>query len=91
MTCTLAAAACGGAPTRAPSAPAAPRPSILLITLDTTRADAMGPEAVGVSIYRELAELPPFNPDLDSDCAPAAVTRTEQATELGAETSTDAT
>ena len=35
----------------------------------------LAPEAVGVSIYRELAELPPFNPDLDSDCAPAAVTR----------------
>jgi arylsulfatase A-like enzyme/thioredoxin-like negative regulator of GroEL len=34
----------------APSTPAAqPRPSILLITLDTTRADAIGPDAVGVS------------------------------------------
>jgi chromate reductase, NAD(P)H dehydrogenase (quinone) len=28
-----------------------------------------------VSIYAELAELPPFNPDLDSDPAPAAVAR----------------
>jgi tetratricopeptide (TPR) repeat protein len=28
---------------------AAPRPSILLITLDTTRADSIGPEAAGVS------------------------------------------
>ena len=27
----------------------APRPSILLLTLDTTRADALGPDAVGVS------------------------------------------
>lgn len=32
-----------------PRVTAAPRPSILLITLDTTRADAMGPDAVGVS------------------------------------------
>jgi len=30
------------------------RPSILLVTLDTTRADAMGPEAAGV-------ETPAFN------------------------------
>jgi choline-sulfatase len=29
--------------------PAAPRPSILFVTLDTTRADAAGPEAVGVT------------------------------------------
>ena len=36
----------------APSTPA--RPSILLITLDTTRADAIGPEAVGV-------QTPAFN------------------------------
>ena len=32
-------------------------------------------ETVEVSIYRELAELPPFNPDLDRDGAPAAVAR----------------
>jgi choline-sulfatase len=33
-----------------PSAPAAvPRPSILFVTLDTTRADAVGPEASGVT------------------------------------------
>jgi arylsulfatase A-like enzyme/tetratricopeptide (TPR) repeat protein len=31
------------------TAPAAPRPSILFVTLDTTRADAAGPEAVGVT------------------------------------------
>src|SRR5438270_5723799 len=29
--------------------PAAPRPSILFVTLDTTRADAVGPEAAGVT------------------------------------------
>ena len=28
-----------------------------------------------MSIYRGLAELPPFNPDLDGDSAPEAVTR----------------
>jgi chromate reductase, NAD(P)H dehydrogenase (quinone) len=28
-----------------------------------------------ISIYRGLAEIPPFNPDLDSDSAPEAVTR----------------
>jgi choline-sulfatase len=43
--------ACGGADR--PAAPAV-RPSILLITLDTTRADAIGPEAPG-------ADTPAFN------------------------------
>jgi NAD(P)H-dependent FMN reductase len=33
------------------------------------------PDAVDVSICRELAELPHFNPDLDGDRAPATVTR----------------
>ncbi len=28
-----------------------------------------------MSIYRELAELPPFNPDLDDGRAPASITR----------------
>jgi NAD(P)H-dependent FMN reductase len=28
-----------------------------------------------VSIYRELADIPPFNPDLDTDVVPAAVSR----------------
>jgi choline-sulfatase len=37
-----------------PAAPPAVRPSILLITLDTTRADAIGPDAAGV-------ETPAFN------------------------------
>lgn len=47
----LAVSACGrgSRPGPEPSAvPAAPRPSILLVTLDTTRADAIGPEASGV-------------------------------------------
>ena len=37
----------GAKPTRTQSSAA--RPSILLVTLDTTRADAMGPDARGVS------------------------------------------
>jgi arylsulfatase A-like enzyme/Tfp pilus assembly protein PilF len=49
------AAGCNRAPAPASSAgPAALRPSILLVTLDTTRADAIGPEAAGV-------ETPAFN------------------------------
>jgi chromate reductase, NAD(P)H dehydrogenase (quinone) len=35
----------------------------------------LAPDAVAVSIYRELEALPPFNPDLDEDNAPAAVAR----------------
>jgi chromate reductase, NAD(P)H dehydrogenase (quinone) len=35
----------------------------------------LAPDAVDVSIYRELVELPPFNPDHDSGRAPAAVAR----------------
>lgn len=35
----------------------------------------LAPEAIEVSIYEELAELPPFNPDLDGDRPSAAVTR----------------
>jgi arylsulfatase A-like enzyme/Tfp pilus assembly protein PilF len=43
--CVLAAALWGAACGREPTpAPAAARPSILLVTLDTTRADAVGPE-----------------------------------------------
>jgi len=41
----LGLVACGPRPGPQPSAP---RPSILLVTLDTTRADAIGPEARGV-------------------------------------------
>ena len=45
-----ALSACGSGQPKAASkkAPAAARPSILLVTLDTTRADAVGPEAVGI-------------------------------------------
>lgn len=46
----VVAGACG----RAPASPPAPRPSILLVTLDTTRADSIGPSAKGV-------ETPSFN------------------------------
>jgi arylsulfatase A-like enzyme/tetratricopeptide (TPR) repeat protein len=43
------AAACSG-PAGGPASPVkATRPSILLVTLDTTRADAIGPEAVGIT------------------------------------------
>jgi tetratricopeptide (TPR) repeat protein len=51
---TLAAAACGGGPAQSPAPPPQVRPSILLVTLDTTRADAVGPDARGV-------ETPAFN------------------------------
>ncbi len=34
----------------------------------------LAPDTVETSIYRGLAELPPFNPDLDGDPAPEAVT-----------------
>ena len=48
-------ASCGGTATAPAPAPAAsPKPSILLVTLDTTRADAIGPGARGV-------ETPAFN------------------------------
>ncbi len=50
LTAAVLAGACGG--TTEPGAHATPttatRPSILLVTLDTTRADAIGPEAKGV-------------------------------------------
>jgi choline-sulfatase len=44
------ASACGNAPDARPGAPATSvaRPSILLVTLDTTRADSIGPDAAGV-------------------------------------------
>jgi choline-sulfatase len=38
---------CAGSPGPAPS-PSPSRPSVLLVTLDTTRADSIGPEAAGV-------------------------------------------
>jgi arylsulfatase A-like enzyme/tetratricopeptide (TPR) repeat protein len=46
----LTAAACRGDKAQpGPAKPADARPSILLVTLDTTRADAVGPEAVGIT------------------------------------------
>ena len=45
MTLPLLAAACGRSETDRSSAPVTSRPSILLVTLDTTRADAIGPGA----------------------------------------------
>src|SRR3954453_6423041 len=33
------------------------------------------PAGVELSIYSELGDIPPFNPDLDTDAAPAAVAR----------------
>lgn len=50
----LAAAACGSRQASAPSSTVQAPPSILLVTLDTTRADSIGPEAKGV-------ETPSFN------------------------------
>ena len=55
LACLLAVSACGGATPSGPPSTAPPaRPSILLVTLDTTRADAIGPEARGV-------DTPAFN------------------------------
>jgi arylsulfatase A-like enzyme/Flp pilus assembly protein TadD len=53
LLCVALAAACRQPRDPAPAAPAE-RPSILLITLDTTRADSIGPEASGI-------ETPAFN------------------------------
>jgi len=53
LLCLMVIACCSCSRTPPTSAPA-PRPSILLITLDTTRADAIGPEASGI-------ETPAFN------------------------------
>jgi chromate reductase, NAD(P)H dehydrogenase (quinone) len=39
----------------------------------------LAPWTVDVSIYRELEALPPFNPDLDGDVVPAAVSRFRRA------------
>jgi choline-sulfatase len=47
LAAALLAAACGRDRAPRAAAPAA-RPSILLVTLDTTRADAIGPEATGI-------------------------------------------
>ena len=56
LAAVLLGAACRSGEQAAASKPATPaaRPSILLVTLDTTRADAIGPDAVGI-------ETPAFN------------------------------
>ena len=48
LAAALAAAACGSPRALDPAPSPAARPSILLVTLDTTRADAVGPEAKDV-------------------------------------------
>jgi chromate reductase, NAD(P)H dehydrogenase (quinone) len=35
----------------------------------------LAPAGVELSIYGELADIPPFNPDLDTEAVPAAVAR----------------
>jgi len=35
----------------------------------------LAPVGVELSLYRELADIPPFNPDLDTEAVPAAVAR----------------
>ncbi len=50
MLAAVLAAACSGGTAPPPGAPpAAARPSILLVTLDTTRADVVGPDARGIT------------------------------------------
>jgi chromate reductase len=41
----------------------------------------VAPVGVDVSVYSELADVPPFNPDLDIDTAPIGVTRFRAALE----------
>ena len=43
-------------------------------TILLNAAAALAPEDVEVIVYRELASLPHFNPDLDNDAVPSAVT-----------------
>src|SRR5262245_8582909 len=38
-------------------------------------AERLAPVGVELSIYSELADIPPFNPDLDTEAVPAAVSR----------------
>lgn len=54
LTAALTLGACNRETTPKEPSASARRPSILLVTLDTTRADAIGPEAVGI-------ETPSFN------------------------------
>ena len=46
-----------------------------------TAAVRVAPAGVEVSVYRELADIPPFNPDLDADSTLAAVLRFRAALE----------
>ena len=41
----------------------------------------LAPVGVEIAIYRELGDIPPFNPDLDTESAPAAVVRFRAALE----------
>lgn len=41
----------------------------------------LAPAGVEIAIYRELSNIPPFNPDTDTDSAPAAVLRLRAALE----------
>ena len=41
----------------------------------------LAPVGVELSIYRELGDIPPFNPDLDTEAVPAAVRRFRAALE----------
>jgi len=43
----------------------------------------LAPAGVELSIYRELADIPPFNPDLDTEAVPAAVLRFRAALQAG--------
>src|SRR6478672_6472679 len=54
VVCAVLLASCRGTSPNSAGAPPPERPSILLVTLDTTRADALGPDASGV-------ETPAFN------------------------------
>lgn len=59
LAAALATLVCSEAPRSEPAGTGSPvRPSILLVTLDTTRADAIGPDAVGVATpgFSGLAE-----------------------------------
>ncbi len=44
-------------------------------TVRSSEPTRLAPDTVEMSIYRGLAELPPFNPDLEGDGTPDAVTR----------------
>jgi len=41
----------------------------------------LAPVGVDIAIYRELGDIPPFNPDVDTEAAPAAIVRFRAALE----------